>query len=144
MRLLERWVRAQGCSTPLAYHHPNWRRDRAPLLDHLGAVIDHVEAFARGGLHDEPNFVTSCNKCNTRKNSAEVSEFEKRSPLVPVKGKYGEPTEWDGMTSLFLALASQTPADLSASESAWLKALRDGAPETKNERRLSSCPPPPG
>lgn len=102
MRLTERWIRDQGYSSPLAYHDPRWRRDRAPLLDHLGAVIDHIEAFARGGLHDEPNFVPSCNKCNVRKNSAQVSEFEKRSPRIPVKGKYGEPSHWDGMTTLFV------------------------------------------
>jgi hypothetical protein len=144
MRLTERWIRDQGCSSPLAYHDPRWRRDRAPLLDHLGAVIDHIEAFARGGLHDEPNFVTSCNKCNVRKNSAEVSEFEKRSPRIPVKGKYGEPSHWDGMTTLFVLLASQRLAELSASELAWLKALRDVPSEMQSERRPSSCPPSPG
>jgi 5-methylcytosine-specific restriction endonuclease McrA len=124
MRLVQQWVRDQGCSSPLAYHDPRWRRDQAPLLDHLGAVIDHIEAFVRGGPHDEPNFVTSCNKCNMRKNSSEVSEFGKRSPLIPVKGKYGEPSHWDGMTILFVLLASQRVAELSASELAWLKALR--------------------
>ena len=124
MRLIDLWVRDQGCSLPLAYHDPKWRRDQAPLLDHLGAVIDHVEALARGGRHDEANFVTSCNKCNTRKNSAEVTEFETRSPLIPVKGRYGEPTHWDGFTTLFLLLADQRPADLTASERGWVKALR--------------------
>lgn len=124
MRLIERWVRNQGCSSPLAWHDPRWRRDQAPLLDHLGAVIDHVEALVRGGRHDETNFVTSCNKCNTRKNSAEVTDFETRSPLIPVKGKYGEPAHWDGFTTLFLMLAEQRPADLTASERGWVKALR--------------------
>src|ERR1700680_4038891 len=36
----------------------SWRRDKAPLLDHLGAVSDHVEAHSRGGAADEANFVT--------------------------------------------------------------------------------------
>jgi 5-methylcytosine-specific restriction endonuclease McrA len=128
MRLVQQWVKDQGCSSPLAYHDPRWRRDQAPLLDHLGAVIDHIEAFIRGGLHDEPNFVTSCNKCNMRKNSTEATAFETRSPMLPVKGKYGEPKHWDGMTTLFVLLASQTLADLSPSELAWLKALRDDVP----------------
>ena len=75
-------------------------------------------------VHDEPNFVTACNKCKMRKNSAEVSEFEKRSPLIAVKGRYGEPSAWDGMTMVFVLLASQR-LELSASELAWLKALRD-------------------
>jgi len=77
-----------------------------------------------------------------RKNSTEVNDFEKRSPLVRVKGKYGEPSQWDGMTSLFVVLASQRLADLSASELAWLKALRDGPSEAQDESRPSSCPPP--
>jgi 5-methylcytosine-specific restriction endonuclease McrA len=123
MRVLELWIKGQGCASPLAYYDTNWRRDRAPLLDHLGAVVDHVEAFARGGLHDESNFVTSCNKCNTRKNSEAVSAFQRRSPLLRVKGKYGEPRNWDGLTTLFVLLAPQKVADLKASERAWLKAL---------------------
>lgn len=140
MRLLERWVRDQGCSSPLAYHDPRWRRDRAPLLDHLGAVVDHVEAFARGGLHGESNFVTSCNKCNTRKSSADVADFEKRSPLIPVKGKYGEPTHWDGMTELFILLASQRKEELSASETEWLNALRPEPARKDDEQTASQSP----
>jgi hypothetical protein len=108
----------------------------------LGAVIDHVEAFARGGLHDEPNFVTSCNKCNTRKNSAEVSAFETRSPLVAVKGRYGEPSHWDGMTTMFVLLGSQMLARLSASEVAWLNALRGGVADAQQDGGPSSCTPP--
>jgi len=123
MRLVESWLRGHGCASPLAYHDPRWRRDRAPLLDHLGAVIDHIEPFARGGLHDEPNFVTSCNKCNMRKNSAEAGDFERRSPLARVNGKYGEPTQWDGFTTIFVVLGSERRTELSASELSWLKAL---------------------
>jgi hypothetical protein len=142
-------------SSSVAIHNPDLRSrrerrhdgaQRGPtlLLDHLGAVIDHVEPFVRGGLHDEPNFVTSCNKCNVRKNAAEVSEFERRSPRVPVKGKYGEPSHWDGMTTLFMLLAYQRLAELSASELAWLKALRDGPSDARIARRPSSCSPAPG
>jgi hypothetical protein len=53
-------VKPQGClagelvhslryELPLAYHHPRRRRDTAPLLDHLGCVIDHEVAYSRGG-----------------------------------------------------------------------------------------------
>jgi hypothetical protein len=42
-----------------------------------------------------------------------------------VKGKYGEPSHWNGMATLFLLLASQRLAELSESELAWLKGLRD-------------------
>jgi hypothetical protein len=36
---------------PIAYYDPKWRRDRSPLLDHLGCVIDHIEAHSRGSAH---------------------------------------------------------------------------------------------
>jgi 5-methylcytosine-specific restriction endonuclease McrA len=122
MRQLERLVRnGEGINLP-AYYDLRWRRDRAPLLDHLGAVIDHVEAFSKGGAHDEPNFVTSCNKCNVRKNNLAVSDFTHRSPLRRVKGKYGEPTAWDGLSTLFIPLGA-SDTGLSSSEKAWLLAF---------------------
>jgi 5-methylcytosine-specific restriction endonuclease McrA/predicted RNase H-like HicB family nuclease len=67
MKYLERFARASGVTAPLAYYHPHWTRTHAPLLDSLGAEIDHVAAHARGGSHDAENFVTSCLKCNSRK-----------------------------------------------------------------------------
>lgn len=136
MRMLDRMVRLDGYSGPLAYHDLRWRRDRAPLLDHLGAVVDHHEAFARGGAHDDTNFVTSCNKCNARKNAAEVADFKARSPLRPVKGKYGEPMDWDGMSAVFTALASTNSDDLSDSERAWLVALQEAGPAHSLRRRI--------
>jgi 5-methylcytosine-specific restriction endonuclease McrA len=127
LKYLERVVRDRGHVGPLAYHHPQWRRDLAPLLDHLGAVIDHVEAFSRGGAHDATNFVTSCNKCNIRKNNAKVDDFTAKSPHLAVKGKYGEPAHWDGLSSLFIVMA-QSESSLPASERGWLKALTFKAP----------------
>ena len=94
---------------PLAYHDSRWRRDRAPLLDHLGAVIDHVETHSRGGASDEANFVTSCNKCNTQKSDALAQDFSAQSPLGRVRGKYGEPEHWDGLSTLFIMLVEQAP-----------------------------------
>ena len=79
-RLLQVFVEASGHHAPLAYFHPNWRRDAAPLLDHMGAVIDHVEAFATGGEHGEANFVTACNKCNARKNSRPLRHISVSAP----------------------------------------------------------------
>jgi 5-methylcytosine-specific restriction endonuclease McrA len=58
---------ADRCRYPLAYHHANWSRQGAPLLDLLGAVIDHIEAFSTGGASDIENLATACNKCNGRK-----------------------------------------------------------------------------
>jgi hypothetical protein len=117
-RLLEAFVRQAGYGRPIAYFHRNWSRRSAPLLDHLGAVIDHVEALARGGAHDESNFVVACNKCNTRKTDGGPKEPGKR-----VRGKYGEPNDWDGLASLFLVLADKG-AELNPTEHRWAEALR--------------------
>jgi hypothetical protein len=48
MRLIEREVRKAGKNEPLSYYHAHWTRHGAPLLDELGAVIDHVEAHSTG------------------------------------------------------------------------------------------------
>ena len=122
LKFLEMFARERGHDGPLAYHDPRWRRDRAPLLDHLGAVVDHVEAFARGGAHDEGNFVTACCKCNARKSSAVVDDFKRAVPARAVKGKYGEPIHWDGFSTIFVLLA-RGRSDLSSSEKGWLAAL---------------------
>ncbi len=129
MRYLEQFVKRTGFVGSLAYHDARWRRDRAPLLDHLGAVIDHVEAHVRGGLADEANFVTSCNKCNMRKNSAPAEEFSLKSPRHRVRSKYGEPEHWDGLTALFIVLAEQAPGIASQSERQWLQALKKSTGE---------------
>ena len=121
-RLMQVFVERSGYQAPLAYFHPNWRRDAAPLLDHMGAVIDHVVAFASGGEHGEANFVTACNKCNTRKNSLPAATYERERPGKPVKGRFGEPKHWDGLASLFLVLA-RSGIRLNAGEKAWRKAL---------------------
>jgi 5-methylcytosine-specific restriction endonuclease McrA len=121
-RLVEEFVKRSGWSRPVAYFHPNWSRAHAPLLDHLGAVIDHVEAYASGGRHEEENFVTSCNKCNARKNSRRAADFQKQSPGRPVKGRYGEPKHWDGLVGLFAVLAGTI--SLNSGEAAWLTAIK--------------------
>lgn len=123
LRLLQEFAAGSGYSRPLAYFHKNWSRAGAPLLDHMGAVIDHVEAFAKGGVHEEANFVVACNKCNTRKNDHHAADYERRNPPRPVRGKYGEPEHWDGLASMFLVLAARG-ATLGPSEARWEKALR--------------------
>jgi 5-methylcytosine-specific restriction endonuclease McrA len=122
LKFTEAFLRERGHAGPLAYHEPRWRRDRAPLLDHLGAVIDHVDAFSRGGTHSEENFVTACNKCNARKNNRVAREFQAEAPARPVKGKYGEPEHWDGLSTIFMVLA-RGRTDLTTSEKRWLAAL---------------------
>jgi hypothetical protein len=123
MRYLENWVRDTGFEGQLAYYDPRWRRDKAPLLDHLAAVIDHVLAHSRRGAANEANFVTACNKCNMRKNNAVAADFSERSPLLQTKGKYGEPQQWDGLSSVFITLIERKPNIATATERAWLEAL---------------------
>jgi hypothetical protein len=123
MRYAALLVRDQKYELPIAYHHPRWRRDAAPLLDHLGCVIDHVDAYSRGGAHDPRNFAVACNKCNVVKSASEKADHLKRHPPRQVKGRYGEPTCWDGLASLFVVLARQHPQRLTRTERIWLREL---------------------
>jgi 5-methylcytosine-specific restriction endonuclease McrA len=123
MRLLEREMRTAGRTEPLAYYHAHATRDGAPLLDELWAVIDHVEAHSTGGLTSEANLATACNKCNAQKSNAARAKWDKRPKHKPVKGKYGEPQHWDGLSGVFVILAQRDPVGLSASETGWLKVL---------------------
>jgi hypothetical protein len=123
MRYLEAWARAFKPQGPFAYFHPNWSRAHAPLLDNLGAVIDHVEPHSRGGADTADNFVTACNKCNATKNAAESAAFATRHPRRPIRARYGEPKTWDGLSTVFVLLAKQMPTDVTASEAEWYRAL---------------------
>ena len=131
MRLAGELVHTLGYELPIAYHHPRWRRDAAPLLDHLGCVIDHEVAYSRGGPHAAENFAVACNKCNVYKSAAEKTKYLTEHPLRSIKGRYGEPKNWDGLSSLFVVLARQKPTNLSASERVWLRALESHACSTK-------------
>jgi len=125
LKLLERFVRQAGYSHPTAYYDLRYRRDVAPMLDHLAAVIDHVKAYSRNGEHDKANFVTACNKCNIRKSARTAEEYERQNPGRPVKGKYGEPEHWDGLVAVFMVLSAADPGQLTPSERAWRLALQD-------------------
>ena len=141
LRLLQRFVETFGYEAPLAYFHPDWRRDAAPLLDHMGAVIDHVEAVAPGGEHSEANFVTACNTCTAKKSNHAASAFEHERPGTPVKGRFGEPEHWDGLISLFLVLA-RSDFQLTSGEKAWQQALEAHVRPRKSSntpRRMVPC-----
>lgn len=130
MKYLERFVRGAGFDGPLAYYDAHWTRCNAPLLDHMGAVIDHVEAHSRGGADVVANFATACNKCNANKNNTSQDDFSKKSPRRTVKGIYGEPQAWDGLSALFVVLVERSTESVSASERDWLKHLTNNQSAT--------------
>jgi hypothetical protein len=123
MRLLERDVRMAGNGKRLASDNECWTREGAPLLDLLAGVIDHVKAFAKGGTSDVGNLATACCKCNAQKSHATRDQYLARSNKKSVKGRYGEPKNWDGLSLLFATLAQRDPTTLTASEKGWLRAL---------------------
>lgn len=105
------------------YWNRNWRRDKAPLIDELGASVDHVEAFAKGGAHDISNFKTICSRCNARKSDKDSGAFLQELKPWKVRGKHGEPADWDGMASAFVVLARRHESVLTPTERKWLAAL---------------------
>jgi 5-methylcytosine-specific restriction endonuclease McrA len=121
MRLIELEVRKAGTDGPLSYYHAHWTRSGAPLLDELGAVIDHAEAHSTGGSSEAANLATTCCKCNVRKSAAPLDKWGKRPQRKPIKGKYGEPQHWDGLSALFVVLAQHNGNGLTTSEKEWLK-----------------------
>ena len=124
MRLLG--LEAKQVASYVAYHHAHWTRRDSPLLDELGSVIDHVHPHSKDGDDADDNLCTSCNKCNGRKGAALNAEWEIRPKRRPIKGA-GEPEHWDGMTSIFVALARRYQDGLTSNKRAWLAALLSGA-----------------
>lgn len=123
MRCIELELRNSGCSSPLAYHHLHWTRTTAPLLDELGAVLDHKEAHSSGGSDTEENLVTSCAKCNGRKSNKTQRDWDLRKKRKAIKAKYGEPENWEGLSNLFVLLAERNLTSLTAGEREWLRVL---------------------
>jgi 5-methylcytosine-specific restriction endonuclease McrA len=107
----------------LAYWDERWRRDQSPLLDQLAAEIDHIQAFSTGGDHTEANFATICVKCNSRKGARTREQHAAIDSPRLVKGRYGEPTRWDGLASTFVMLARESPRPLTSTENRWLRAI---------------------
>lgn len=120
MRLLQEFVKEHGFDGS-GYYHRNWTHAHAPLLDYLGAVIDHIRPVAKGGKDTKNNLRTSCNKCNASKNDRGEGSLPARKQ---VKSKHGPPMKWDGLSMLFVILADRTPDQLTAQERRWLVAIR--------------------
>ena len=124
LKYLELFARENGRKESLAYYHKNWQRRYAPLLDYQGAVIDHVQAHSDGGKSDEQNLVAACNKCNALKSNAKVQVFQASQHRHTVKGKYGEPEHWDGLSTLFMILIEGNLRMATSTERDWLGALK--------------------
>jgi hypothetical protein len=137
MRHLAEFVSQEGFNGPLAYYNRNWRRSDSPLLDHLGAVIDHMESHSGGGRSTISNLVTACNKCNATKSNSPADFFAKRSPPRLVKGKYGEPKYWDGFSTLFMVLVARNPSGTTPTERAWLRVLNLVIPIQTDSQRIA-------
>jgi hypothetical protein len=123
MKYLGEFIRDRKFELPIAYYDLRYRRDASPLLDHLACVIDHVEAHSTGGSSTEDNLTVSCNKCNVRKNNRRHDIFISENPPRAVKGKYGEPRDWDGLAAVFVVLCRGNTLRLTASERVWLREL---------------------
>lgn len=125
LKYLQKNVHDHGVGARLAYYDLRYRRDLAPLLDDLAAVIDHVHAHSRGGADTEDNLVTACNKCNMRKSSHKIQDFQSRNAPGHVRTKFGEPKTWDGLVSVFMVLAESYRDTLTSNELEWHMALKE-------------------
>lgn len=45
--------------------------------------------------------------------------------MRPIRGKYGEPKDWDGLSALFVVFAEQGASEISPTEQEWLEALKE-------------------
>jgi len=124
LKYVERLVEDNHYQRKVAYYDLRYRRDRAPLLDHLAAVIDHIQPYSKGGSHNEENLVTACNKCNARKSDRPANDYAEENPEKHVKSRYGEPRFWDGLASLFVIIGQQKEKQLTLQEREWLREIR--------------------
>lgn len=124
LKYLALMAKDRGLKTAPAWYDAHFRRDAAPLLDEQATNIGHHIAYSTGGGDDEENLLTACNKCNMLKSASAADDFKKRHPARLVRGRYGEPTEWDGLSTMFVLLTSDYGDRLTAREREWLAALR--------------------
>ncbi len=120
MKYLQQFVVNRRPGAKLAYWSSAYRRDASPLLIELGPEIDHIDP--EGGSEDK-NLATACYSCNTRKSNMGAAAFLKKYPPRRVKGQYGEPKDWDGLTTLFIVLFEANRGNATPSEIAGHKAL---------------------
>lgn len=127
LKLVKRFIERNGYLRPTAYFSDSaggpGRRDASPLLDELGALLDHVKAHSAGGGIDEANLKAACARCNMRKSNKDKNSFSAANPKWKVKSKYGEPEHWDGFVSMFMVLARANLKELTSTELQWYRAF---------------------
>jgi hypothetical protein len=123
MRYLEIVARQGAITRPLAYYQRHWPRDEAPLLDELAACAGRVTAHVSGGSGDADNLATICARCHPRKGALTLEEHQRRCPLRKVKSVGRQPTRWDGLASVFIALFKAQPGTATSTERAWASEL---------------------
>ena len=97
--------RAISQALPKAFpFHPNWKADQThPGYWELGATIDHYQALAIGGKHEESNWFTT----SMARNSAKLNWS-----LEHLGWKFHEPGDlknWDGLLGWFLEYTESHP-----------------------------------
>lgn len=112
MKLLNRLAPDRG------YYHAHWKRPNSPLLDELGATVDHIHPVSLGGINAHENYLTACSKCNLKKNNSPIEDWGAVVESLP--------TNWDGLSYLFISLYRSDEAD--ATDREWYRLLAGGSP----------------
>jgi len=66
----------------------------------------------------------ACSKCNVRKSAQPLEKWSQRAIRKPIKSAYGEPSAWDGLSTVFLVLAERHLGRLSKVDREWLIVLK--------------------
>ena len=83
-------------------YHPHWKMTETHIAYwEMSPTIDHIYPIAKGGRDDEQNWVTTSMKNNSIKSNYTIDEIH--WTLYPK----GNIADWDGLTSVFLALVDK-------------------------------------
>ena len=110
-------------------YHPHWKMTETHMAYwELIPTIDHIYPIAKGGRDDEANWVTTSMKNNSIKSNYTIDEIHWQ--LHPK----GDIADWDGLTSLFLALVEKDRALLKdAYIKSWYQASKNCVESTRKE-----------
>lgn len=104
--------------------HPNWKMSESHIAFwHQFPTVDHVVPVARGGAHDESNFVTTSMLRNSAKSNWLLEE------LGWTIGPPGDLSNWDGLLADTLQLVELVPSLLDDKYFlGWYKAAKRALP----------------